>query len=113
METDSDIELIVPASFQPTVLSEEILSKAEDLQNASTAREVLIFLNSLRVDNSKTGISLSWNRALKVMKAHGLIPGEYKPYSQMRSGEKLEVTARINALQDDVIINDLKVKQNI
>lgn len=91
------------------VSNDELAERIHDLQSATSSREILVFLNSLRIDNSKIGISLSWNRALKVLKLHNLISQDYKPYSQLRSGEKLEITARLNAIQDDIIINDLKV----
>lgn len=90
--------------------NEELSERVENLQSAVRASEILEFLKNLSIDNSKTGIALSWNRALKVLKLHNIISSEYKPWSQLRSGEKLDITQRVQAVQDEVIINDLKVR---
>jgi hypothetical protein len=110
MNMSGNEEMNESSGMMMSISNDEIAERIHDLQSASSSREILVFLNSLRIDNSKTGISLSWNRALKVLKLHNLISQDYKPYSQLRSGEKLEITARLNAVQDDIIINDLKVK---
>lgn len=100
----------------PPSRNEEYKDESLDLQplidnfknRRVNSRDILRFLDSLPLNNLKNGSALSWNRALKVMKAHDILLDNYKPYAQMRTQEKIDVKHRLLSCMDLRVLNEIK-----
>lgn len=66
------------------IASDDLFDRVEELKSATSGLEIVSFLNCLRVDNSKTGLAVTWNRVLKQLKTCGVLLSDYKPYSQLK-----------------------------